>query len=284
MNEATPRSFITFTDAKGIHLKTPLGEFICQNEREVYEKGLEVLTEMKFRLKRTPTVQEAVNGPRPLDDRTLDEKMKRSWFKPLVPEKSPLEKLADSLEVQHADPTFDMPVNERLAYDARQMVKRQNEKVKQDEAAKERARNPEIAKLDQVIYDECWRAEHGSQRILDTAEMLRENLLAGGDEEQSNQLRSKLKTMLNQRAYDEQQSAMKQVAYYQHQAANVKGWEDDPQEARPQVTQEQLAAAVQEHGLASTDQQRRLGEGVNRFGLSLEEAVHFAKTGQMSQE
>ena len=202
---ADSRSFTT-SAAPGnrVAVHTPLGTRMAENADDVRRVANGVLDEMTKKLGRHPTKMEAQLGPKPVDDRSLEQKQARSEFKVVLKTKDhPMQSLADSLRGDSDGEDYsNLPLKERLARDAERIVERDagnaaDAKVEADRMARLK---PQIDKLDVMIESEKWSGA-GSQLMLDRLEMAREQLLAkDGCPEALAARMAGLKIMLDERA------------------------------------------------------------------------------------
>jgi hypothetical protein len=194
-------------------VNTPFGYRIAESERDLLRIELEVIEEMTRRLGRQPTKAEMVSGPKPADDRTLEQKMERdSWRPKQTDTPDAMDALADQLETKTEKPNLSMSRMERMAADARRIAERNrgNDQADAKQAEKLNRLKHDIQKIDDVIQAENWRTERGSQRIVDLMTMLREQLVNGNDASETRRLRGEATRLLAERA--KQESAANRAA------------------------------------------------------------------------
>lgn len=181
---------------------TPLGEKPYQDERELRSIEQSVEAEMAKRLKRAPTTQELRFGPKANDDRTPEQVAERKAWKPKRPAPDPLEVMADKLEPPN-DPYYSVADrNKRLATGLRGIAERNRSTV--EDSAKQQDKlarlKHDLAKIDNAIEAEHWRAERGSARLVDVLSMLREQLVDGSDSAETKRLRAEYQRLTSERA------------------------------------------------------------------------------------
>jgi hypothetical protein len=204
---------------------TPLGRKVYETERELHEIEEQTIDEMTRRLSRPPTKAEMVSGPKPADDRTFHQKMERNEWQPKRPPIDPMTRLADSLEAGTTPPDYKgMSLQQRLAADARAIAERNQGNTETDSQRAEKLKRlaGDLRKIDAAIDAENWRAERGSQRVVDLLDMLRIQLVDGSDATETRRLRGELTNLLGERAKQESTASRAAIAALEQQIASIR--------------------------------------------------------------
>lgn len=241
---ATPLSFLVIQVPGGKKQVTVpgIGKFIAENDSDIYRIGSEGIDKMTERLGRPPTINEALYGPMPRDDRDMNFKMRRETFKPRKVESHPMQKLADSLREGEgvSDEYRGLSLKQRLALDCEKAVERDSVNAAASEVASEKMKRiePELKRIDEQIQNEKWRTANGSQKVVDLCEMLRINLTEGGDPATSKILRAEIKEFLDARDSEERTRKQAIIESMNREIARLKGGSAFSEESEESETQE----------------------------------------------
>ena len=245
-----------------VNLHTPLG-LRTAHAQDADRVAQEVLLQMEKRLGRWPTVEEAQSGPRPSEDRTLEQRQARHDFKPkqtaLV---HPMQQLADELRESVSDVSEYRGLNmrERLALDAEKIVTRDAEQSveRKDESTRLAKLKPQLDRIDALIEAERWKAERGSMAMLDILEMYREQLVVpNADPEAVASRRKALKLALDERATAEKSARQAKMEALTRQIQAIRGGEDFS-EVEPEAQIPKPDIEVGSQFSLSPEQQRQL--------------------------
>lgn len=213
------------TPGNKTQVHTPLGNRIAETERDIPRITSEVIEEMSRKLGRPPTKGEMYSGPKAADNRTIQEKMEREAWKPKRPATDAMDSLADSLEDQSDEPDYQgLTLRQRLAADARRIAERNRGTSESDTQKSEKLRRlkHDLQKIDNAISEENWRAERGSQRVVDLLEMTREQLTEGSDPQETRRLRGEVTRLLSERAKVEDLAKREAVRVLQAEIASIR--------------------------------------------------------------
>ena len=246
---ADARSFVTNPlPGNRIQVNTPLGKFVAESDDDVFRIGQETIQKMTERLGRAPSYIEAMSGPQPAEDRTMQQKIEFGNWEPKVTDSPhPMQQLADSLRegVGESDQYKGLSLNERLALDAERVVSRDldQSEVDQARAAKLNKLAPQLKQVNELLDNEPWRGENGSQRLVDLATMLKRQLTDGNDPEEVKRLRGEIKNFLDDRARTEREKKRMIIEAMEREIARVK---DGSQFADFQLTSDEIDERIEQ--------------------------------------